>query len=338
VNSPAPPRPSRRADLLALGFVVVAVGIAGWALRDDLPDVVDAIGRIAWWRMVLALACVVAGLLATAEVWKHCLVALGSPVSSGAARRIFFPAQVGKYLPGSIWPFLAQMRFAREHGVPGGLALLAGSVFLVVHAVTSVLVGALLLISQPDLVDRFGWAGALIPLALVVLHPKLINLLARRLAGRSGVEPPVLRWKHLALPAAWMAPAWLAYGAAGYLLADPFTDSVLQLAVVCTGAFALGWLVGMVVFIAPAGVGAREAVLILALTPLLGVAAATTVSLILRVGHTLADILLALRYGLVRARRNQRAAAEAGGESTEESTNEPTAGSDEAPGTVRAES
>lgn len=323
MNSPAPPRPSRRADLLAIVFVVVAVGLAGWALRDDLPDVVSAIGRIAWWRMLLALACVVVGLLATAEVWKHCLVALGSPVSSGAARRIFFPAQVGKYLPGSIWPFLAQMRFAREHGVPGGLALLAGSVFLVVHAVTSVLVGALLLISQPDLVDKFGWAGALIPLALIVLHPKLINLLARKLAGRSGVEPPVLRWRHLALPAAWMTPAWLAYGTAGYLLADPFTDSVLQLAVVCTGAFALGWLVGMVVFIAPAGVGAREAVLVLALTPLVGVAAATTVSLLLRVAHTLADILLALRYGLIRARRSPQPAEAPAGPSEPAATTEP---------------
>ena len=296
------PKPSRLADLLALVFVVVAVGIAGWAMRDDLPEVLDSVGKIAWWRGVLALVCIVAGLLATAEVWRYCLSGLGSPVSSHAARQIFFPAQVGKYLPGSVWPFLAQMRFAKEHGVPGGLALLAGSVFLVVHAVTSVLVGALLLISQPDLVNDYGWAGLFIPLALVVLHPKVINLLARKLAKRSGVEAPVLRWSHLARPMLWMLPAWLGYGAAGYLLADPFTDSVWQLALVCTASFALGWIVGLVVFIAPAGVGAREAVLIVALTPLLG-PAAITVSLLLRVGHTLADILLALRYGLARARR-----------------------------------
>jgi uncharacterized membrane protein YbhN (UPF0104 family) len=316
VSEPRAPRTSRRADLLALVFVVVAVGVAGWALRGDLPDVLAAAGRIAWWRMLLAFACIVAGLLATAEVWKYCLSALGSKVSSGAARQIFFPAQVGKYLPGSIWPFLAQMRFAREHGVPGGLALLAGSVFLVVHTVTSVLVGALLLISQPDLVSRFGWAGVFIPLAFVLLHPKVINLLARKLAGRSGVEPPVLRWRDLVAPLAWMMPAWVAYGLAGYVLADPFTDSVVQLMVVCTGAFALGWIVGLVVFIAPAGVGAREAVLILALTPLLGVAAATTVSLLLRVGHTVADIVLALRYGLIRA-RHLKQEPETTGESAE---------------------
>jgi hypothetical protein len=74
-------------------------------------------------------------------------------------------------------------------------------------------------------------------------------------------------------------------------------------------------------------------VLILALTPLLGVAAATTVSLILRVGHTLADILLALRYGLVRARRNQRTATETTGESTDEAVES----SADAPTETRAE-
>ncbi|MFC4854820.1 lysylphosphatidylglycerol synthase domain-containing protein [Actinophytocola glycyrrhizae] len=310
MSEPATPKPSRRADLLAIVFVVVAVGIAVWALRDDFPSMLDAVGEIAWWRPVVAMAGIVLGLLATAEVWKHCLGALGSPVTSRAAREIFFPAQVGKYLPGSVWPFLAQMRFARERGVPGGMALLAGSVFLVVHTVTSVLVGALLLVSQPALVNRFGWAGLCVPLALVVLHPKVINFLARKLAKRSGSEPPVLRWSGLVKPLLWMLPAWAGYGGAGYVLADPFTDSVLTLALVCTGAFALGWLVGLLVFLAPAGVGAREAVLILTLTPLLGAPAAATVALMLRVGHTLADLLLALRYGLVRARANR--AAEAG--------------------------
>lgn len=297
------PKPSRRADLLAIVFVVVAVGVAVWALKDDFPSMVSALGQIAWWRPIVAFAGIVLGLLATAEVWKHCLAALGSPVSSRAAREIFFPAQVGKYLPGSVWPFLAQMKFARERGVPGGMALLAGSVFLVVHTVTSVIVGALLLVSQPALVNKFGWAGVFVPLALIVLHPKVINFLARKLAKRSGYEPPVLRWSGMVRPLLWMLPAWLGYGLAGYVLADPFTDSVLQLAVVCTGAFALGWLVGLLVFLAPAGVGAREAVLILALTPLLGAAPAATVSLMLRVGHTLADLVLALRYGLARARR-----------------------------------
>lgn len=296
-------RPAFPVKLLGIGFVVVAIGVAAFALRDKLPDVLDAAGRIAWWRQLTAVVLIVLGLLATAQVWRSCLAGLGSPVSTTAARQIFFPSQIGKYLPGSIWPFLAQQRFAREHGVPGGLALLAGAVFLAVHAVTAVLVSALLLISQPGVIGRYGWVAVIAPVALVALHPKVINTLARRLAARSGAEAPVLRWSDLVSPLAWMLPAWLGYGVAGYLLAAPFGGSFGPLALACTGAFALGWLVGMVVFAAPAGVGAREAVLILVLSPLVGVPAAASVSILLRVGHTLADTGLALAFGLTRTRR-----------------------------------
>lgn len=294
-----------RVSLLGLGFVVLAVVVAGIALRDELPAVLDAAGRIPWWRLLGAVALVVLGLLATAQVWRACLARLGSPVSTAAARRIFFPSQVGKYLPGSIWPFLAQQRFARGYGVPGGIALLAGAVFLAVHAMTAVLVAAVLLVSQPVIVHRYGWFALCVPLALVALHPKVVTALARRLAARSGAEAPVLRWPDLAGALAWMLPTWLCYGVAGYLLAAPFGGSPVPLALACTGAFALGWLVGLVVFIAPAGIGAREAVLIVVLTPLVGVAAATSVSILLRVCHTLADTGLALSYGLTGTRRGR---------------------------------
>lgn len=291
-----------RADLLGIAFVLAAVGIAGWALRDELPEVGQAMVTVGWWRVLTATALAVLGLLATAEVWRHCLAALGPRVTPAAARRIFFPAQAGKYLPGSVWPFIAQMRYARMYDVRPGYALLAGSVFLVVHLVTSVAASALLLVSQPTLLAKFGWFGLAGLLSLVLLNPKLQAFLVRKLAKRTeDVELPTLRWANVALPLAWMVPAWLCYGLAGYLIAAPLGAAGAQLFVVATGAFALGWLVGLLVVFAPAGVGAREAVLILVFTPALGIAAATTVALLLRVVHTTADVGLGLRYGLRRS-------------------------------------
>ena len=59
------------------------------------------------------------------------------------------------------------------------------------------------------------------------------------------------------------------------------------------GAFALAYAVGVVVVVAPAGVGAREALFVLLLTPLLGVAEATALALLARVVHTAADGIMA---------------------------------------------
>lgn len=298
-DSGEPKRRRIRVDLLGIVFVLLAVGVAAWALRAELPAVGDAMVKIGWWRFLLAGVLAVAGLLATAEVWRHCLAALGARVTPAAARRIFFPAQVGKYLPGSVWPFIAQVRYARRYDVRPGLALLAGTVFLVVHLVTSVAVSALLLVSQPTLFSKFGWFGLVGLLSLALLHPKLQAWLVRKLAKRTeGVEPPSLGWTDVLRPLAWMVPAWVCYGLAGYVIASPLGADGLQLFLVASGAFALGWLVGLLVVFAPAGVGAREAVLILVFTPALGIAGATSVALLLRVVHTLADVGLAIRFGL----------------------------------------
>ncbi|OLR95566.1 lysylphosphatidylglycerol synthase domain-containing protein [Actinokineospora bangkokensis] len=299
--------PRRRADLVAIGFVVVAVGVAGWALRDDLPALGAAVGRIGWWRALLAFALVVLGLLATAQVWRRCLDALGHRVGAAAARRVFFPAQVGKYLPGAVWPLLAQARLAQRYGVPARSALLAGAVFLAVHAVTSVVVSAGLLVADPVLASRYSWAGAVALLALPLLHPAVVRFVVRKL-GR-GAAVPALGWADVLRPMAWMVPAWLAYGGAGLVAAAPFTTDPARVAALATCGFALSWLVGLVVVFAPAGFGAREAVLVLVLGPAVGVVAATAVGLLLRVCHTAADMLLALVHG-VSAR--SRSTAESG--------------------------
>lgn len=63
------------------------------------------------------------------------------------------------------------------------------------------------------------------------------------------------------------------------------------------GAFALSYAVGVVVVVAPAGVGAREAIFILLLTPL---------ALLARVVHTAADALLAAGWSVSRSCRTRR--------------------------------
>lgn len=301
----AVPRRNHGTDLLGVVFVLAAAALAGYGLRDHWPAVGQALAEIGWWRILVATGLVIAGLLATAEVWRHCLSALTAPVSHTVAREIFFPSQVGKYLPGSVWPFLAQMRLARRHGIAASAALLAGSVFLVMHAVTSVPVASMVLFAQPSFAGKLAIAGVCAAAGFVLLHPKILGIAVRKLAARSGGEVRPLRWAQVIRPLAWMVPAWACYGAAGFVVAAPVGGDPLVLAALCTGAFAISWLVGVVAIIAPAGLGAREAVLVLAFLPVLGIANATSVALVLRVCHTAGDIILAAWFGL-RAKRTDR--------------------------------
>ncbi|GAA3996788.1 lysylphosphatidylglycerol synthase domain-containing protein [Allokutzneria multivorans] len=274
-------------------FVVVAVTAAAIGFHDRIPEVLAGFERIGWVRAVVAAALAGLGLLATSRMWAAGLTAFGHRLSTVDTCGVFFPAQVGKYLPGLVWPYVAQVRFAARHGVPAAVTLGVGARFLAVHLVSGVLVGAALLPGRTDLSLLIA-----VP-ALALLHPGVLTALVKRIPAKLGApERLPMTWSSAGAALAWMVPAWTAYGLSAFVLVTPLApaDDMLGVAVTCTGAFAIAWVVGLVVVIAPAGLGAREAVLIAALAPLVGGAEAASVALLLRLCHTVADIALAVGF------------------------------------------
>jgi uncharacterized membrane protein YbhN (UPF0104 family) len=139
-----------------------------------------------------------------------------------------------------------------------------------------------------------GDLGALPYAAVVVgaaaLAPPLLRRLADRSAGngvRSRIGAAQLAWS-----VALMAVVWACYGAS-LLLLVPGSAGGPPGAVGAAAAFALAHAVGVLVVLAPAGVGAREGVLVALLAPALGVPGAAAVALLSRVVHALADFLVA---------------------------------------------
>lgn len=288
-----------------LVFVLVAAGAAAVGFADHLPAVLAGFGDIGPVRTVIATVLVWLGLLATAQLWRANLRALGHPLRTRHTHRVFFPAQVGKYLPGAVWPYLAQLRLIRQHGVPAGATLTASAMFLAVHVSTGIAVGIALLAGVGAVAEQVWWSLLLLPPALALLHPRVITWIVGKLPGRAQqteppeqAEPVRLRWSDLARPVGWMLLGWTGYGAAAFTVLAPFTGDLATLAVTGTGAFAVAWAVGLVTIIAPAGVGAREATFALLVAPLVGAVPAVAAALLLRLCHLVADVALAAWFGL----------------------------------------
>jgi hypothetical protein len=66
----------------------------------------------------LALLTVLAGLFTSFLGWRAVLADYGGRLPLAGGLRVFFLSQLGKYLPGSIWPAVAQMELGREYKVP----------------------------------------------------------------------------------------------------------------------------------------------------------------------------------------------------------------------------
>jgi hypothetical protein len=209
-----------------------------------------------------SLVITLAALVASMWTWRVLLAGMGSPLPFEVAARVMFVGQLGKYLPGSVWPVLAQMELATGHGVPRSRTASAGLVNMPV-SLLSALLAALVTLPFTGGSTKYLWFIAATPLLLACLHPKVLNYLLGlvfKLARRPPLEQP-LTGRVIAASVGWSFLSWLLYGAALWLLAIRVGIPAGTGYPLSVGAFALGFALGFVVIPAPAGAGVREVVL-----------------------------------------------------------------------------
>jgi glycosyltransferase 2 family protein len=276
------------------GFVAVTVGLGGYAVAQEWANVRAALASLGALAVAGAMLSVLAAMFASMHVWRLLLAALGSPLPVRAAARITFVGQLGKYLPGSIWPVLAQMELGSVHHVPRHRSASASVLTMMLSLLTGLLTA---LVTLPFVAGStpYLWAFLAAPILLVGLHPKVLNFgLGRllRLARRPALEQP-LTGRTLAGALAWSFASWILYGLQIWLLAARLGAPYGTGALLATGAFAFAWSVGFLVVFAPAGAGVRDVLLVAMLGPVLGAGGATAVALVSRALMTVGDLLTA---------------------------------------------
>lgn len=280
--------------LIRWGFVAVTVGLGGYAVAREWTHVQASLADLGFLTVAAALASVLIALLATMQVWRLLLAGLGSPLPARAAARIMFIGQLGKYLPGSIWPVVAQMEMANAHRVPRHRSASASVLTMLLALLTGLLTA---LVALPFVAGStpYLWAFLAAPILLVFLHPKVLNSVLNRLlrlAKRPALEEP-LTGRTIAGASAWAFASWALYGLQIWLLATRLGAPDGTGALIAIGGFAFAWSVGFLVVVAPAGAGVRDVLLIAALGPVIGVASATAVALVSRVLMTVGDLVTA---------------------------------------------
>ncbi len=280
------------------GFLLLAVGLAGWALAARREEVAAALARLDLRFVAAAAAVTTVQLALTGLAWRTLLADLGSPLPLPVAARVFFVGQIGKYVPGSVWPVVMQAELARDHGVPRRRTAAATMVMLLLAAATALMVAMAAFPFVPQVATgRYGWMLLLVVPLVVALHPRLLGPVLDRVLGVIGGEPlehpPSARGT--ATATAWALASWLAAGAQVWLLAGALgADLTWRTFALAAGGYAFAWAVGMLVVVAPAGAGAREVALIAALSSVVGGGGAVLVLVLAsRVLFTLADLLAA---------------------------------------------
>ncbi|MEV0148172.1 MULTISPECIES: lysylphosphatidylglycerol synthase domain-containing protein [unclassified Nonomuraea] len=279
--------------VVRLGFLLIALGFGGWAVASRWDDVVAGLATLSWPMLAASLAGVVAALLGGMLTWRTLLADLGSPLPFRPAAKVFFVGQLGKYIPGTVWPVLAQMEMGRDLGVPRARSAAAFFLTMPIQLATGLLV-TLVTLGW----DRFGWLLLLVPVLLVLLEPKVINAVIgfglRRLR-KEPLERPLTR-RGMLTALGWALAGWTCYGLHLYFLVP---QGGLLFAV---GAFALSWCLGILTFVVPAGAGVREVAMVAVLSPVLDQGSAIAMALCSRMIIVIGDLICAGLAGIA-ARR-----------------------------------
>jgi hypothetical protein len=305
-----PPRWLGRA--LRVAFLLVAVVVIVATLREQGGQVRGAIGRTGIVAPVVSLVAALAGLFASAQVWRSLLTDLGSRLPLRTALHVFFLGQLGKYLPGSVFAVAAQMELGRDQGVSRSRVGTASLLFMGVLVATGLLVSAVALpLTSPDALGRYFWVLLVLPVGLVCLAPPVLSRIVAvglRVLRRDPLARP-LSWRGLGAAVGWSLAMWVAYGVHVLLLVLPQRDELsggaASLPLLALGGYALAWTVGFLFLLAPAGAVLREAVLVLAFAPLLDKPAATAVAVVSRGVMTLGDLLWGGVGALLRPQRSR---------------------------------
>ncbi|WFE20084.1 lysylphosphatidylglycerol synthase domain-containing protein [Solwaraspora sp. WMMD937] len=274
--------------LLVVGLIAV-LRTQDWAPVRELAGSLDPVAVYLTVGGAFAVNCV--GLVLGVLSWRALFVDLGARVDTWTAARIFFVGFLVKFVPGRFvaLPVLVRMGKAVDVG-PVRLA----SVFLLswsIVALTGLTVG---IAAGPSVAGGGMWwmAAAALPVAVLLIRPDLLDR-GIRLAARVLRRPaPQVRASAGGVRRSILAQAlsWIISGHHLWLLAVVAGAPAGRSYLICVAGFALATVTGLLVMVAPDGIGVREAVLALALASVMPLPLAGTVVLASRLVCVCSDI------------------------------------------------
>lgn len=296
---------------LLIGIVCLALFVRTAANHWDAFRALR-LDRAVIFHLLLAVAAYLLTYLASSRAWQWSLRVLGIRFSYLGSLKILTVAQIGKYVPGNVGQHVGRVVLAKRAGLDPAAcvsSMLIETMLLVVAAALCSLAAFDLFLSaysQHEALIRRNvfWAAlafVLIMSASILLPvPRrwLVSQIARQsaLLSRGGASFSIgILLAHATSFMLGALALWLAVRAASSTSSPAFSLEML-------GIYSVAWLIGFVVPGAPAGLGIREALLVLGLSPLVGIQVATTSTALFRATTVIGDGF-AFCLGLVMRRR-----------------------------------
>jgi glycosyltransferase 2 family protein len=278
-----------------LGF---AIGIAGVTfvvntLVSKWDEVSDAFSQVNAINLVLSLLLGLAAMTSIGWIWVTIIVARSHNVRHRNAMSWYFTGQLGKYVPGGIWPIVGRAELAVRNGIPRLDAYASTGLSLVTTyaaAIVTIAIGAAGTTGHRlvAFLIAVGLITAYATFSLPSLRAVIIRVTSRISSSASSLTDP----KRLVRLTVLHIPAWILMSLSTSVTATAFGAhiGIADMLFITTTS----WFAGFVVVGVPGGIGVREAVFTSLAEGIIGTPLAISLALMSRVIFIAVDLSGAL--------------------------------------------
>lgn len=281
---------TRYASPLFAVLTVVGIGLMLWGQRQAI---LDFDWSISVWTLVGASILFAVPCWVQAVSFHFILVQMTEGARLGVVVWVWMRSFLVRYAPSGLLAFALRVKERERLRASTPQVLLASAYEQVIAICAGAVVCVLAFLSTRAVPPILAIAVAVIAVGLLLmLKPDLAVRWAGRMFRRFGIDVADLvsrRW--LALATGINMIAWLATGAASWLLLHALAPTDGPSFHALLGAVAFAWLIGVLVPILPGGLGIREAVLIGLLSAWYPVGVATALAVGLRLIGTVGELV-----------------------------------------------
>ncbi len=207
---------------------------------------------------------------------------------------VWYLSQISKYLPGSVWNYVSRAYLCAQRHIstPRAILSMVLEILLILLAQTT-----LFLLSFPFWPEgqvKMGWVLLILPIGLILLHPRLLNGLLGFMARKGGLDTPpqvsLLPGNVGGMLTLYTAGAAVV-GVAFFFFVNSLYPLPLHLLPALTGIVTLSLIAGFLAPFAPNGLGVREGLLVLLLSRYLPTPVAAVISLASRLWLTVIELI-----------------------------------------------
>jgi len=284
-------------------LTLIVVYFAGRQIVGNWDEVRAHHWHVNWWLLCLSVGLHLFAFAFFSQVWCLLMRGFGYTVPLRHGFKIAYIANLGRYIPGRIWPIFGMVYIARQMKITEEVAVASWGMALLFGMPPSFVVGFATVLLYPQMLASslstylgvgmyiVAIATILVSLMLIFVPNKSLALanFCLKLIKRPAIEFNIATRDAVGVYLGYLI-GWLIYGLAFWVFLHAVIENPGVPLLVGIGSFIIAYQIGYLAIFTPGGLGARELVMISLLSPYLGPIAAG-IAVAARIWNTISDII-----------------------------------------------